>query len=251
MKFCMFCGQELPDAAGFCFKCGKEQKVEKTTPAEMNIEAVASAVAVGKTCPYCQFTIKPGEETIVCDQCGMAHHVQCWKENGDKCTTFGCSEDKAVVADPVAPEIESISNCKPWYKRTWLYVVVVFVLFIVLAVNFGQRPADYEMSARDFMKSYYDLGESSFNLRYKEKTINLTGIVFAKGQYSNSEDFYLDLSDARGEDVLVGFSAGSAGDINRVKVGDAVKVQGIGVGRVRQSNGNISLHLAKASILKY
>ncbi|MGI6294808.1 MAG: RING finger protein [Armatimonadota bacterium] len=45
---------------------------------------------VGKTCPYCQYPIKPGEPVIECGQCGMPHHKACWEHNGG-CTTYGCS----------------------------------------------------------------------------------------------------------------------------------------------------------------
>lgn len=31
-KFCMFCGQSLPDAALFCPSCGNKQQVEDTKP---------------------------------------------------------------------------------------------------------------------------------------------------------------------------------------------------------------------------
>ena len=44
---------------------------------------------IGKNCPYCQSTIKPGEEVIFCSDCSIPHHHACWNENGG-CTTFGC-----------------------------------------------------------------------------------------------------------------------------------------------------------------
>lgn len=46
--------------------------------------------SIGKTCPYCQYPIKPGEPVIECGQCGMPHHKACWEHNGG-CTTYGCS----------------------------------------------------------------------------------------------------------------------------------------------------------------
>ena len=55
----------------------------------------------GKTCPYCQFPIKPGVEAVSCSKCGIPHHKQCWAQN-NRCTTFGCdgvpqaSSDSAV-----------------------------------------------------------------------------------------------------------------------------------------------------------
>ena len=45
---------------------------------------------VGKICPYCRFPIKPGEEIMVCPQCGVPHHFDCWREN-QGCTTYGCT----------------------------------------------------------------------------------------------------------------------------------------------------------------
>ena len=44
---------------------------------------------VGKSCPYCMTKIEPGVATVVCPQCGIPHHADCWRENG-RCTTFGC-----------------------------------------------------------------------------------------------------------------------------------------------------------------
>ena len=43
----------------------------------------------GKHCPYCKSKIKQGEDIIVCSECGMPHHKECWIENNG-CTTFGC-----------------------------------------------------------------------------------------------------------------------------------------------------------------
>jgi len=50
----------------------------------------ASAEYVGKTCPYCRFPIKPGEEIVVCPACKVPHHAECWQENNG-CTTYGCT----------------------------------------------------------------------------------------------------------------------------------------------------------------
>lgn len=44
---------------------------------------------VGKTCPYCRFPLKVGEQMTVCPACQVAHHADCWQENGG-CTTYAC-----------------------------------------------------------------------------------------------------------------------------------------------------------------
>ena len=43
----------------------------------------------GKICPYCKTEFKPGDDIIVCSECDMPHHKDCWIEN-QGCTTFGC-----------------------------------------------------------------------------------------------------------------------------------------------------------------
>ena len=45
---------------------------------------------VGRTCPYCQAVIKPGDDVVVCPRCGVAHHKECWEASGG-CTTIGCA----------------------------------------------------------------------------------------------------------------------------------------------------------------
>lgn len=44
---------------------------------------------IGKICPYCKTAFKPDDEIVVCSECGMPHHKDCWIEN-QRCTTFGC-----------------------------------------------------------------------------------------------------------------------------------------------------------------
>ena len=49
---------------------------------------------IGRTCPYDQVVIKPQDDVVVCSQCGVAHHRECWKANSG-CTTVGCSTKQA------------------------------------------------------------------------------------------------------------------------------------------------------------
>ena len=50
---------------------------------------------IGKTCPYCQTPIKPGEPVVFCSACSIPHHQECWNE-GRGCTTFGCNGHPAA-----------------------------------------------------------------------------------------------------------------------------------------------------------
>ena len=44
---------------------------------------------MGKICPYCRTEFKEDDEIVVCSECDMPHHKECWIEN-QGCTTFGC-----------------------------------------------------------------------------------------------------------------------------------------------------------------
>jgi hypothetical protein len=45
---------------------------------------------LGKACPYCQFPIRESENILVCSNCRIPYHRDCWEENHG-CTTFGCT----------------------------------------------------------------------------------------------------------------------------------------------------------------
>mgnify|MGYP001090271951 CR=1 FL=1 len=44
---------------------------------------------IGKYCPYCKTKFTENDEIVICSQCDMPHHKDCWIDNGG-CTTFGC-----------------------------------------------------------------------------------------------------------------------------------------------------------------
>ena len=60
----------------------------------------------GKLCPYCKSVMKYGEDIIVCSECNMPHHKECWIENKG-CTTFGClgTIDTPHISDEVDFEL--------------------------------------------------------------------------------------------------------------------------------------------------
>ncbi len=44
---------------------------------------------VGKICPFCKTAFQETDDIVVCSECDMPHHKDCWIEN-QGCTTFGC-----------------------------------------------------------------------------------------------------------------------------------------------------------------
>jgi hypothetical protein len=63
----------------------------------------AAGEEIGKTCPYCRFPLKPGEQVMTCPACKVPHHADCWREN-QGCTTYGCQGVTAAPA-PSAPPV--------------------------------------------------------------------------------------------------------------------------------------------------
>ncbi len=74
--FCPKCGAQLPDDAGFCYKCGAKVSLVSgqqaaTQPAE---QVIAPSSATQLKCPSCGAPITPkfGEMIITCDYCGSS-----------------------------------------------------------------------------------------------------------------------------------------------------------------------------------
>lgn len=151
MKYCRFCGQQITATDEFCFKCGKVQTNDMSAGIVNNAVHDKVASSVGKTCPFCQFIIKPTEKTVVCNQCGMAHHEECWNENENKCTTFGCcGVQKNLFITKIATETMNPTDVKVYYSRgtvndilgeksqanmkNFILILGVFGLFAVIMV---------------------------------------------------------------------------------------------------------------------
>ena len=77
--FCPKCGAQLPDDAGFCYKCGArvgtaqpQQQPQQSTTAAQDILAPSGAKSM--KCPSCGAPISPtfGEMFITCEYCGSS-----------------------------------------------------------------------------------------------------------------------------------------------------------------------------------
>ncbi len=65
---------------------------------------------VGRSCPYCRFPLKARELMLICPACRVAHHADCWQENGG-CTTYGCRfSPEAHPPQPVETTVPSAST---------------------------------------------------------------------------------------------------------------------------------------------
>ncbi len=118
---------------------------------------------IGKTCPFCQFPIKAELEIHLCAECKIAHHRECWQENGG-CTTFGCSgavysgsnnyrmntNDRITIDESDFCNYGSgldvdFENPRPWvryFARSADYLLFVMVaVFVFFFVIFSVAPA--------------------------------------------------------------------------------------------------------------
>ena len=64
---------------------------------------------IGKICPYCRTAFALGDDVIVCSECDMPHHKDCWVEN-QGCTTFGCLGTIEVANNTAYPTTSSQIN---------------------------------------------------------------------------------------------------------------------------------------------
>ena len=76
--FCPKCGAQLPDDAGFCYKCGTRVGVvpsqQQQQPAKASQDVIAPTGAKSLKCPSCGAPISPkfGEMFVTCEYCGSS-----------------------------------------------------------------------------------------------------------------------------------------------------------------------------------
>ncbi len=66
---------------------------------------------IGKVCPYCKSTFKEGDDIVVCSECEMPHHKDCWIDNKG-CTTFGCQG----TIQGIDFAVDTTISCAPKYE---------------------------------------------------------------------------------------------------------------------------------------
>src|SRR5262245_58371806 len=50
-------------------------------------------------CPFCKERIESDDILVICAECGVVHHSECWQES-DACCVFGCKGNSPVAALP-------------------------------------------------------------------------------------------------------------------------------------------------------
>lgn len=117
MRYCQKCGKQTAASFAHCPYCGSKQEpipeihsAKNVVPSENSKRP--SNNEVGKVCPYCQMPIKPGALVMKCPICGIPHHNECWRENGNKCTTYGCVGQGARFREELTASSSETSGTK-------------------------------------------------------------------------------------------------------------------------------------------
>jgi Zn finger protein HypA/HybF involved in hydrogenase expression len=56
-------------------------------------------ISADARCPYCKDRIVSDDFLVICAECGVVHHSECWQES-DTCCVFGCKGNSPVAALP-------------------------------------------------------------------------------------------------------------------------------------------------------
>lgn len=131
----------------------------------------------GRTCPYDQAVIKPGQEVVVCSQCGVAHHKECWEANGG-CTSVGCtgaplktneqSRPITTAGIPVTAFAKLLSSNR---FRIFIYLSVGMLILAAVLVGvfaYRWRPQDGGTQAQQGLGSGQAIPDNQHDQGFKE-----------------------------------------------------------------------------------
>lgn len=94
-----------------CRKCGEPltiptgvQNTDDDVPSTVFVNTVAGGTTpestpIKATCSICQCAIEPDEPLVLCDQCGLPFHDECWRDNMG-CSAYGCPNVNGLKAGP-------------------------------------------------------------------------------------------------------------------------------------------------------
>ena len=131
-------------------------------------------------------------------------------------------------------------------------ITLVLFLFLLLIVSGCDTTApsksknaitpSIEVKTEEILNDYIR-DQTSAEQKYKNKNVKLTGKVIDKGQFNNTSRFFINtgIKEISGKTyiMLVDYPTDKVKDVNAVKVGDFVVVEGIFIGIVPQKDPTI------------
>lgn len=98
----------------------------------------------GANCPFCGFPFHPGDNVVLCPADNTPHHVVCWQQNGNRCTTLGCAGSGEVLIPVVLTAASSSRTIIPFLAGgiVTLFLVGTMIVGVVLLglAKFGPFP---------------------------------------------------------------------------------------------------------------
>lgn len=97
---------EIPDGTDmrFCPKCGAKAEEKSNEPGGDNLPKTSS-------CPVCCTEIQEGDDIIVCPDCKMVYHKDCWHDNNG-CATYGCPSAGCLNPPPMKVDVQDGSSAQ-------------------------------------------------------------------------------------------------------------------------------------------
>jgi len=150
---------------------------------------------LGKACPYCRFPIKKETDNVLCSECLIAHHLECWHKNKG-CTTYDCKGKLCSTIDfgESNKQPDTGKALLPLYKKACLAVLVTAILIGLSLgyMNLLRQVAVKEAEIEVLNKNLNDL-KSDISL-LNDETVELENHLTSV----SSEDVTADIFELRG-----------------------------------------------------
>ena len=194
-----------------------------------------------KKCSKCGAELENG--ALFCPNCGTKQEViklcpKCGaalKEGNTFCTECGNKiEDNSAKG-------MSLNN-----NRKYITIFAILVLVIVGALGLNTFGSDDKnivtIKVEDVLNDYIR-DQYSAEQKYRNKKINLSGQVYMKGQFKNSDSYFINIgrkySNGKDYEIILSLEPQDVSVVNKFKDDDFIVAEGTCTGVVPQSNPNI------------
>jgi hypothetical protein len=232
-KKCESCGMMIPDDAEFCPECGAKQ-----APA-------------ARKCPYCG--AENEEDAVFCGNCGKS-----LKQDAPGAGT----PDAQGTVPPVPPvppfngqpqQGTGPANSQHFpYKlpaqgpvgnqKRFFAIIGAIIIVIAAFFCFSSFQKPIHIKAQDLANAYIR-DQAAADKKYKGKNLDITGEVVHKGQFSNAQDYGINIYTrhvgGKYYKIIISVPHKDADKVNKVKFGDFVSAQGKCMGIVPQKDPTI------------
>ena len=87
----------------FCPNCGTKIDLEQPSHKESAVQQPSNI------CPVCSTEIQATDETIICPDCKIVYHKDCWNDNNG-CATYGCKSAGCLNPPPMKVDYKDVKS---------------------------------------------------------------------------------------------------------------------------------------------